>query len=102
MKIARYFNHFLKNKYLVLIIVFIFNSGFIERALSDNKSNGIKIIGDQEMPKVLYILPWKKTTLALVKKPPADIFVELQYNHCTVLNSKFNAGDSSDLSCLFQ
>ncbi len=102
MKIARYSDRFFKTKYLVLIMLFLFYTGFIESVLSSDNSNGIKIIGDQEMPKILYILPWKKTTLPIAKKPPADIFIELQYNRCNVSNSKFNVSDSADLSCLFQ
>ncbi len=31
---------------------------------------GTAIIGNQELPKILYIVPWKKSDLPAMKRPP--------------------------------
>ena len=34
------------------------------------------VIGNQELPKVLYIVPWKKSELPGLNKPPLDALID--------------------------
>lgn len=67
-------------------------------------SQGISIVGDQEMPQILYIIPWKKLKLPSVLPPDTDIIRQISYNPCQlILTDKTNkAIQESYFSCLLQ
>lgn len=47
-------------------------AGSVVRAEQTLDMQGTSIIGNQELPKVLYIVPWKKSQLPDLAEPPFD------------------------------
>jgi len=52
---------------LALILLFMALSVPAETRI---EMQGTAIIGNQELPKILYIVPWKKAGLPAMKRPP--------------------------------
>ncbi len=65
-------------------------------------SQGIAIIGDQEMPQVLYIIPWKAASLPTVSIHDADIIKVISYNPCQLMLSDATSkkNNQTSLACL--
>ena len=40
------------------------------------KMDGTSIIGNQELPKVLYIVPWKKSEVPDMNQPPLESLID--------------------------
>ncbi len=57
---------------LLLCMVFVF-SGQAEDRL---EMEGTAIIGNQELPKVLYIVPWKPSELPDISEPPLESLID--------------------------
>ena len=58
----------------ILLISFLFSSVcFSEDQL---KMDGTAIIGNQELPKVLYIVPWKKSEVPDMNQPPLESLID--------------------------
>lgn len=69
----------------------------------NEKSNaGISIIGDQEMPKILYIISWKEAKLPVIVIPEVNYKNSISYNPCQFISSSLNKNLSkkSKLSCI--
>lgn len=65
---------------------------------------GINIVGDQEMPKMLYIIPWKDANLpdvSIVEKKYKD---EIYYNPCQFIlsGSDNKLSSKSDWNCMLE
>ena len=65
---------------------------------------GITIVGDQEMPKMLYIVPWKTANLPDVYISEKIFKDEILYNPCQfVLSGRHKKfGSKSDWSCILK
>jgi hypothetical protein len=64
-------------KYYSLILLF---SSFIYIASAQAEDRidlqGTAIIGNQELPKVLYIVPWKESELPQLSEPPLESLID--------------------------
>ncbi|GMR16035.1 MAG: hypothetical protein BMS9Abin31_0336 [Gammaproteobacteria bacterium] len=59
---------------LILLISFIFSySVFAEDRIN---LKGISIIGNKELPKMLYIVPWKNSELPDMNAPPIERLID--------------------------
>lgn len=62
------------NKLLILLTVFSISfSLFAEDRI---KLEGISIIGNKELPKMLYIVPWKASELPDLNAPPIESLID--------------------------
>jgi hypothetical protein len=52
----------------ILILIFI-SIVWIVKAQAEDSFQGITIIGDQELPKVLYIVPWRGSVPPQIEPP---------------------------------
>ncbi len=66
MKFSQFFN------IILMFATFIF-SGQAEERL---EMEGTAIIGNQELPKVLYIVPWKQSELPNISEPPLQSLID--------------------------
>jgi len=62
------------NQTLILIFSFIFSCPVFSEDRIDLK--GISIIGNKELPKMLYIVPWKKSELPDMNAPPIESLID--------------------------
>ena len=64
----------LLNKFILLLLIFITP---YKQALSEDRieMQGTAIIGNQELPKVLYIVPWKQSELPNVTDLPLESLI---------------------------
>ncbi len=60
--------------YIMVFVVSLSNSVVI-MAEDVIESEGTRIIGDSDMPKALYIVPWKKPALPTVSNRPITPFI---------------------------
>ena len=59
---------------LILLAFFSFNlSSYAEDRIS---LEGISIIGNKELPKMLYIVPWKTSELPELNAPPIESLID--------------------------
>lgn len=59
---------------LILLAFFSFNlSSFAEDRIN---LEGISIIGNKELPKMLYIVPWKTSELPELNAPPIESLID--------------------------
>jgi len=65
----------MKFKSLLVITLFLLNSSFIT-AEEVVDIEGSTIIGNRELPKVMYIVPWKKSQLPDMESLPIDRLVD--------------------------
>jgi len=62
---------------LTLILFLALSSGFsIVHAEDKLNMDGTAIIGNQELPKVLYIVPWKKSEVPDMTQPPLESLID--------------------------
>jgi len=62
---------------LTFILFLALSSGFsIAHAEDKLKMDGTAIIGNQELPKVLYIVPWKKSEVPDMTQPPLESLID--------------------------
>ncbi len=89
---------------LFVIIIALQSLPCYSEAVFEKKvsSQGIAIIGDQEMPQVLYIIPWKAASLPAVSIPEADIIKTISYNPCQLMSSDVTSKSNTQksLACL--
>jgi len=63
----------MKNIRIVSVLLFIFSqTANAERIIMQ----GTAVIGNQELPKVLYIVPWKKSELPDLSDPPLESLID--------------------------
>lgn len=60
------------------VIVTLFAAGILPGALAEERleMEGTAIIGNQELPKVLYIVPWKPSELPDLSEPPLQSLID--------------------------
>jgi len=60
--------------YIFILNVFLLSSN----ATAEDQLNmdGTAIIGNQELPKVLYIVPWKKSEVPDMNQPPLESLID--------------------------
>ena len=64
-------------KILILGLFLTLNISFsVVRAEDKLKMDGTAIIGNQELPKVLYIVPWKKSEVPDMNQPPLESLID--------------------------
>ena len=61
------------NLIIVIILICSFSSAYAEDKL---KMDGTSIIGNQELPKVLYIVPWKNSEVPDMSQPPLESLID--------------------------
>lgn len=59
--------------FLLLALATAFSTSYAEDKL---KMEGTAIIGNQELPKVLYIVPWKKSEVPDMNQPPLESLID--------------------------
>ena len=59
----------------ILFVIFAIN---VTASHAEDRLNldGTAIIGNQELPKVLYIVPWKKSELPNMNQPPLESLID--------------------------
>lgn len=64
------FNHY--------VIVVLMNTALVLTAQAEERleMEGTAIIGNQELPKVLYIVPWKSSELPDLSEPPLESLID--------------------------
>ena len=64
-------------KYGLYIMVFAVSLGSSVAIMAEDiiESEGTRIIGDSDMPKALYIVPWKKPALPTLSNRPTTPFM---------------------------
>ncbi len=63
---------------LVLLLALLPAPGAVAAAQEEIELEGISIIGNRELPKVLYIVPWKKAELGdLIDRPVPSLYDEV-------------------------
>ena len=60
-------------KYTAVLVCLYIPLSFAEDKL---KLEGTAIIGNQELPKVLYIVPWKKSEVPDMTEPPLESLID--------------------------
>lgn len=60
---------------IVLLVVLLLLGTQLHAAEDRLDMQGTEIIGNQELPKVLYIVPWKKSALPDLEAPPLQSLV---------------------------
>lgn len=62
----------------ILLVLFYFIAAGYSIAQAEDKLNmdGTAIIGNQELPKVLYIVPWKKSEVPDMSQPPLESLID--------------------------
>ena len=67
----------LRTKHLILITVFI-SAIFSFPLLAEDRITlkGTSIIGNKELPKMLYIVPWKSAELPDMNAPPIESLID--------------------------
>ena len=62
----------------ILLISFYFIAAGYSNVQAEDKLNmdGTAIIGNQELPKVLYIVPWKKSEVPDMSQPPLESLID--------------------------
>ncbi len=58
---------------LFVILTFYYAAAYAEDRLN---LDGTAIIGNQELPKVLYIVPWKKSEVPDMNQPPLESLID--------------------------
>ena len=61
----------------IYMIFFVVSWGGSALAMAEDivESQGTRVIGDSDMPKALYIVPWKKPALPVLSNRPATPFM---------------------------
>lgn len=59
--------------FLLIVLATTFSTSYAEDKL---KMEGTAIIGNQELPKVLYIVPWKKSEVPDMNQPPLESLID--------------------------
>lgn len=59
--------------FLLIVLTTTFSTSYAEDKL---KMEGTAIIGNQELPKVLYIVPWKKSEVPDMNQPPLESLID--------------------------
>lgn len=54
----------------------------------DEAERGIKIVGDQELPQVLYIIPWQPVTLPIKARTSVKPDMPAIINICLLMNNE--------------
>ena len=56
---------------------FVLMAGLMQCAVAEDRleMEGTAIIGNRELPQVLYIVPWKASTLPNLAEPPLDSLI---------------------------
>ena len=62
------------NQYIIAFISIIFS--FTLLAEDRIELQGASIIGNKELPKMLYIVPWKNSELPDMNTPPIEILID--------------------------
>lgn len=64
-------------KIVISSVLLIFSLSFpVAHAEDKLKMDGTAIIGNQELPKVLYIVPWKKSEVPDMNQPPLESLID--------------------------
>ena len=60
------------------VIAILLSAGFLSGAQAEERleMEGTAIIGNQELPKVLYIVPWKPSELPDLSEPPLQSLID--------------------------
>ena len=68
----------MKNKKLTVILLFLNFSIFSTPLFSEDKIEleSMSIIGNKELPKMLYIVPWKNSELPEINTPPIESLID--------------------------
>lgn len=69
-------------KVFYLSLLLLLSSSFSAAHAEDKlKMDGTAIIGNQELPKVLYIVPWKKSEVPDMNQPPLESLIDEALQH---------------------
>lgn len=61
-------------KTLIISVIYLFCfSAWAEKAVT---MKGSTIVGNQELPKVLYVIPWKNSILPDLEEPPLESLID--------------------------
>ena len=64
-------------KNILLVLFYLTSTGYsIAQAEDKLNMDGTAIIGNQELPKVLYIVPWKKSEVPDMTQPPLESLID--------------------------
>lgn len=61
---------------IIVISILLFSGAFVAQAADRLDMEGTAIIGNQELPKVLYIVPWKPSELPGLSEPPLESMID--------------------------
>jgi len=67
------------NIYKIVLIFILLTSSFFSMALKAEdriKLKGASIIGNKELPKMLYIVPWKSSEIPDMNAPPIESLID--------------------------
>ena len=59
-----------------ILFILLFTGLSIAHAEDKLNMQGTAIIGNQELPKVLYIVPWKKSEVPDMNQPPLESLID--------------------------
>ncbi len=62
-------------KHHIRLCLILLSVAVIARAETRIEMQGTAVIGNQELPKILYIVPWKKSGLPDMRRPPISQLV---------------------------
>ncbi|VAW92172.1 hypothetical protein MNBD_GAMMA23-227 [hydrothermal vent metagenome] len=60
----------------ISLFLILFVNTIISQAEDRLNLDGTAIIGNQELPKVLYIVPWKKSEVPDMNQPPLESLID--------------------------
>ncbi len=64
-------------KYLIVTLLLCLSSASSSSYAEDRlKMDGTAIIGNQELPKILYIVPWKNSEVPDMNQPPLESLID--------------------------
>ena len=68
----------MKSKNIIQIVIMLFTSilSFTLPAQDRIELEGMSIIGNKELPKMLYIVPWKNSVLPDMNAPPIESLID--------------------------
>lgn len=68
----------MKSKNIIQIVIMLFTSilSFTLPAQDRIELEGMSIIGNKELPKMLYIVPWKNSELPDMNAPPIESLID--------------------------
>ena len=64
------------NLWRMYTCVVIFTLSYVVSAEERLDMEGMEIRGNQELPKVLYVIPWKTSTLPVLTEPPLESLID--------------------------